>query len=916
MPQPSPTALASAAETRRRELPAAVAIVILTGGLAAAIVGNSGPVGWAAVMGLVLIADAEIYRRLDLAEAQLKGGVVWALAAWAFMSSAFYAVLPAALWLDGQAAGAAAAMVLWVAGVVRHVSGNSGAWPIAAAGAAPPALSLLLAPIAMAVATIRPDWDLAIIAAVGGGALMAYVAQARISASEAERNLRKAAASENLQHTLAQLLFDQAAISAFLIDRDGRVQMMSNRVAEGWRLADVVGRKFEQVCPWNADRWRQAHKRALIGEHVFVPEDEVATPDGRRWVEWEARPWRGADGAICGVLAYGRDITSLVSARREAAANEERLRVALDVGRSVVWEMDLKREQVTWCGDPVAIYGAAMSYAEFDTMCMPQLDEEDRVELKAAYQAALAGNVDSFEHRMRLLNGQTSWVQVWVRGIKDKSGQISTVIGLTKDITERKREEESFLSAMARAEKTVRAKRAMLTDPAARAAQAEAAPVEEIERVDIAEMFERLDNLLDEMEVRDELLAETLASLRDAREAAEHANVSKSQFLTSMSHELRTPLNAIIGYSEILLEGAEDEGRDGDKADIERVLTAARQLLHLINDILDLSKIEAGRMDVSISEFDAATLVREAAAIVRPALEKNNNTVSVEIEGDLGVARSDPFKLNQCLLNLLSNAGKFTEHGNITIHARRVYEASGDWIEFAIKDTGIGMTNEQVSRLFKAFMQAEATTARRYGGTGLGLAITQRLMQILGGDVSVTSAPGAGSTFTLRWPAQLAASAVAAKVEVVGAPIASGARTALVIDDAESARDLASRSLARIGFDVRQASTAQEGLQLAQTLKPGIILLDINLPDMTGWEVLERLKQAPETSAVPVIVHSIEDDRQRALSLGACEHLLKPADRDVLAAAVARIVRPAETAQQPSSGTMTTQPATPLAKFA
>jgi CheY-like chemotaxis protein len=387
-----------------------------------------------------------------------------------------------------------------------------------------------------------------------------------------------------------------------------------------------------------------------------------------------------------------------------------------------------------------------------------------------------------------------------------------------------------------------------------------------------------------------------MISLRAAREAADAANLSKSQFLTSMSHELRTPLNAIIGYSEILQEEALADGRDSDLADIERVLNAARQLLHLINDILDLSKIEAGRMDVSATAFDVAGLVQEATAIVRPSIEKNRNTLHVDIQSDLGEGFTDSFKLNQCLLNLLANAAKFTSDGEIVLRARRVARDDGDWVEIAVADTGIGMTDEQITRLFQAFVQADVTTARRYGGTGLGLVLTRRMIQMLGGEVSVVSAPGQGSTFTLRFPAILGAGAAPARIDAAAAAGQGGSRIVLLIDDEESARDLTARSLTRLGFDVRTAVTGSEGLEAARVIAPSLILLDINLPDVTGWDVLRDLK-AGDLADIPVIVHSIDDDRQRALAAGACQHLVKPADRDVLAAAALRFVRPIEDAQ-------------------
>jgi PAS domain S-box-containing protein len=899
MPHCPTTATASAADTRRREMPASVALVILTGGLAAAIMDGSEAVGWAAIMSLLLIFDTELYRRLDVAETKIEGSVLFGLSAWAFFSSAFYAILPIALWLNGEAAGAAAAMVLWVAGVVRHLSpGVSGAPMIAIAGAAPPALSLLGSPLLASAMTAQPDWDLAVIAAVGGGALMAYVTQARISAAEAERALREAVRSQSLQQTLAQLVFNQAQMAAMLVDRAGRVVAMSKGMEDGLSVEGAVGRKFEDVIPWSPDRWRDALARALAGEHVHYDEDEVRTADGLLWFEWEALPWRDESGEICGVLAQGRQITSLIRARAAAAANEQRLKIALEAGRSVVWEVDAKTRLITWYGDPQPIYGEPISYDEFMDGTTPILHEDDRVPLKVYFERIAAGETGCVEHRVIRADGEIRWVEAWARRVLGRSGGMRKFIILSKDITERKRQEAAFIAAMHRTEEALKAKRALFGDMDADAAE----PIDEA-AVNVEEMFERLDGLIAEVNARDAVLAETMVSLRAAREAADAANLSKSQFLTSMSHELRTPLNAIIGYSEILQEEAEAEGRENDIADIERVLTAARQLLHLINDILDLSKIEAGRMDVAASSFDVAGLVNEATAIVRPSIEKNSNRLQIDLQANLGEAFTDSFKLNQCLLNLLANAAKFTSGGEIVLRARRETCDDGDWIEVAVADTGIGMTDEQISRLFQAFVQADVATARRYGGTGLGLVLTRRMIQMLGGDVSVTSAPGKGSTFVLRFPAVLRGNAPPARVDAGAAAGQGAARTVLLIDDEESARDLTARSLARLGFDVRTAVTGREGLEMARSLAPSLVLLDINLPDITGWQVLDELK-AGDLAHIPIIVHSIDDDRQRALAAGACQHLVKPADRDVLAAAALRFARaPAhsKTANAPST---------------
>jgi len=243
--------------------------------------------------------------------------------------------------------------------------------------------------------------------------------------------------------------------------------------------------------------------------------------------------------------------------------------------------------------------------------------------------------------------------------------------------------------------------------------------------------------------------ARLFQELQEANGQLAEASRHKSQFLANMSHELRTPLNAIIGYSEMLQEEAEDLGSETFLPDLQRINAAGKHLLGLINDILDLSKIEAGRMDLFVETFEVGQLVRDVAAIAQPLIEKNSNTLVVECPGDMDSMHADLTKVRQTLFNLLSNAAKFTDHGTITLSVAREPD---DWIKFAVSDTGIGMTEEQLGRLFAAFSQAETSTQRKYGGTGLGLAISRHFCRLMGGDLTVTSVYGQGSTFRVRLP--------------------------------------------------------------------------------------------------------------------------------------------------------------------
>ena len=377
----------------------------------------------------------------------------------------------------------------------------------------------------------------------------------------------------------------------------------------------------------------------------------------------------------------------------------------------------------------------------------------------------------------------------------------------------------------------------------------------------------------------------------EARAQAQEANKTKSAFLANMSHELRTPMNAIIGYSEMLIEESEDTGEKWMESDLKKILSSAKHLLQLINDILDLSKIEAGRMTVFLEPVDIAQTAKDVAATIGPLVAKNANTFELKCPPDAGSMRTDLTKLRQTLFNLLSNACKFTEKGKVTLEITR---RADHMVSFAVTDTGIGMTPEQQGKLFGEFVQADASTTRKYGGTGLGLAISRKFCRLLGGDITVESAPGRGSTFTAILP--LEAKEPAPETEVVPAPpVAETVKECarghlLVIDDDPSSRDLLQRMLEKEGYAVRLAANGPDGIAAAKESRPDLITLDVMMPSMDGWAVLSALKADEATADIPVVMLTMVEDRPMGFALGATEYLTKPVQKSRVLEAVSRCV--------------------------
>jgi signal transduction histidine kinase/CheY-like chemotaxis protein/HAMP domain-containing protein len=387
-----------------------------------------------------------------------------------------------------------------------------------------------------------------------------------------------------------------------------------------------------------------------------------------------------------------------------------------------------------------------------------------------------------------------------------------------------------------------------------------------------------------------EQLEEQNRALEEANTQIQEANRLKSEFLANMSHELRTPMNAIVGFSRLVHRKAKGLLPERQVENLEKVLQSSEILMSLINDVLDLSKIEAGRLEIVPEKFSLHELVESCLGTVTPMVKSNVET-RAELPAEIDVVYSDSSRIRQILINLLSNAAKFTEQGSITVS---VEDTGQDLIDLAIADTGIGIPPESVDYIFDEFRQVDGSTTRKYGGTGLGLSISKRLAQMLGGDIRVESAVGEGSTFIVSLPTQYApvAEEGADIEEVAERPADSSRRLVLVIDDDPDVISLLTQEIEEEGYQVIGATRALEGIEKAKQIGPYAITLDIMMPGMDGWEAISRLKGDPETRDIPLIVVSIIDNKDLGFRLGADEYLLKPVDKDTLVQVLRRYEGP------------------------
>ncbi|MGE7416715.1 response regulator [Methylobacterium tarhaniae] len=642
---------------------------------------------------------------------------------------------------------------------------------------------------------------------------------------------------------LLESVLENAPVGLGFLDRDLNLRHMNRALGNmsergfGADLGAPIWALLPSLRDALAPKLAAARDRGLVTANIEVGVPAPSAPGGIRHFEVSFFPLRrrgrGPESERAdGVGIVMDDVTLGKIAERRRADSEERFRSLTEATSAIVWTTTPEGEFRPVASEWTRFTGQAPTEAAGQGF-LEAVHPDDREATRAAWAQAVASRtLYTIEHRLRRHDGV--WRHMEGRGVPilEEDGRVREWVGAHADVTARKEAE---------------------------------------------------------------------LQLEAAKEAAEEANRAKSQFLANMSHELRTPLSAVIGYAEMLQEEMEDLGEESLLADMRKIEANARHLLGLINDVLDLSKIEAERMEVFAEDLDVAETVRDVATTVDALVVKKGNALTLRLGESLGHAHTDATKLRQCLINLLSNAAKFTEGGTITLAVARESRDGGDRLRFTVSDTGIGMSEEQLARLFQRFTQADASTTRRFGGTGLGLAITRAFAHMLGGEITVASRLGEGTTFTLdlpalyeeRDPAEPARDAPS--VEPRAAPEAGsppGSNLVLVVDDDPATRDLLARFLRRDGFTVATAPDGRAGLEQARRLRPRVVLLDVTMPRMDGWAVLRALRADPEFGATPVIMVTVLDEQNLAFSLGATDYLHKPVEWGALREAMERF-RPA-----------------------
>jgi PAS domain S-box-containing protein len=603
----------------------------------------------------------------------------------------------------------------------------------------------------------------------------------------------------------------------------------------GYSREELIGKNDFDFFPESEARFFVDKDREVLrrGTVLDIPQETIHTRHkGARILHTKKVPVLDAEGRPQFLLGVSDDITEQRQAAEALRAAETRLQQVLAFSSTVIYAVDIRPGKLI----PTFVSGNFARLTGYDAAdaldpgwLAERFHPEERERLLSETPALLAQDRFTREYRFLFRDGTYHWMRDEARVLRNAAGAPVQILGAWLDITERVRAEEE---------------------------------------------------------------------LRRARAAAETANRTKSDFLAKMSHELRTPLNSIIGFSEMLADETFGTLNEKQHRYVENVLTSGRLLLQVINDILDLSKVEAGRMELSLAQFEVAQALDEVRALMESLAERKHHTMEVDIEPGLPSIVADPAKFRQITVNLLSNAIKFTpDGGRIRITARR--PPGEPMIEIAVTDTGIGIAPEDTRRIFREFEQLDSEYVREQQGTGLGLALTKKLVELHGGRIQVESELNRGSTFRFYLPLRAQPSAAPPAVPEPAAQAERGPLI-LVVEDDPRAGDLLGHFLTEAGYRVAHAASGSQAVALAKTLKPDAITLDILLPGEDGMAILGQLKGASDTRTIPVVVVSITDHRELGLSLGAVEWLVKPVQRDDFVTAVRRSMGPIPAGHTPT----------------
>jgi PAS domain S-box-containing protein len=628
--------------------------------------------------------------------------------------------------------------------------------------------------------------------------------------------------------------------------------------ALGYKEKDIAGLTiWDIIHPDCLQKCQAIFQQVMDGETVENVEAVFVAKDGKTIVvEGNINAWR-KDGEIIATRGIFRDVTERKRMEEALRQSEAKYRTLTESLNELIYRSDPKTFVATYVNSAVeTVFG----YTSEEWLNDPELWDktihpDDRERVFALLEKAQA-KMEPFAYEYRIIrkDGSEGWVEDHVSWEKDGKGRLVSVNGVVYDITERKRMEQ-----------------------------------------EIQDKNEELEAQNEELRMQNEEIAAQQNELLEKNRELAEATQAKSEFLASMSHELRTPLNAVIGFSELMLDGVPGEINEKQKEYLDDILTSGQHLLSLISDVLDLSKIEARKLELQLETVNLIDVINDAIQSVKPMLDDKKQQLETVVGRKTLQVRADRNRLRQVLLNLVSNAIKFTPAGGqLRIEVVEVE----DWCQVTVNDNGIGIRKEDLGRLFQPFTQLETLPDAKKEGTGLGLAISKQFVEASGGKIWVESEYGKGSKFIFTLPL---VSSVESRPEKerrarkprspkeAKPPVKPSQRTILVVDDDRKSRSLIKAWLDQAGYSVAEAATGEEGLEKANELLPSVIVLDILMPDKDGWQVLQELKSKPRTREIPVVIVSVIEDKELGISLGALDYFIKPIDKNRFLKTIARL---------------------------